>query len=161
MLGAARVSAVVVLVLLGLGGCAPVPINEGELAAMRGAPKPSSDEAAQRAVKAFFGDALFDAPAARWEFQAPAQNVIAFGLYARPHLDDGYIKAAGGRAAGWFLCGKINGKNRMGGYTGFQPFYVYFSPTTRDTVIDGAIDGGADSTAAATVCAVAYPGVKQ
>jgi hypothetical protein len=44
------------------------------------------------------------------------------------------------REFGWFMCGEVNGKNRMGGYVGFRPFFVYFSPTAPDTVQDGAIE---------------------
>jgi hypothetical protein len=37
------------------------------------------------------------------------------------------------------MCGEINSKNRMGGYTGFSRFFVHFSPTVPDRVDFGQI----------------------
>jgi hypothetical protein len=81
---------------------------------MMNAPKPSSSETAQAAVKAYFAESLFDADAARYRFPLPPVQ--------------GSWIISNGRHFGWFLCGEINGKNRMGGYTGFQTFFAYFSP---------------------------------
>jgi hypothetical protein len=43
------------------------------------------------------------------------------------------------RHFGWFMCGELNGKNRMGGYTGYKTFFAYFSPTVPDRVVDATI----------------------
>jgi hypothetical protein len=37
------------------------------------------------------------------------------------------------------MCGEINRKNRMGGYTGFDQFIAYFSTTKPDTVVNALI----------------------
>src|SRR3954451_5386884 len=94
-----------------------------ETSIMNSALRPSSQEAANAAVQRYFDKTLFDAPAARWRFN-------------RVPVRDGLLKT---RQFGWFMCGEINGKNRMGGYTGWHEFLAYFSPTQRDVVIDGNI----------------------
>jgi hypothetical protein len=99
--------------------------NSAERAAMAAAPKPSSPEAAQAAVKAFFAQRLIDPTAPLYRFPLPPTlAVISIG---RSHF------------AGWLICGEINSKNRMGGYTGFDQFIAQFSPTTPDLVIDGLV----------------------
>jgi hypothetical protein len=87
------------------------PPTAAEIAIMQAAQKPSSQEAAGQAVKDYFADSLFDAEAARYQFPLPP----AQGSFLTPK----------GREFGWFMCGKINGKNRMDGYTGYKTFYPY------------------------------------
>ena len=94
---------------------------------LNSAVKPSSQEAAQEAVKQYFERSLFDPEAARYRLPLPPTRGSRLAL----------LKAD--REFGWFMCGEINGKNRMGGYTGYKTFFVYFSPTVPDTVVDGAI----------------------
>ena len=87
--------------------------------------KPSSWEAAQAATKRYFSRSLLDPDATQYQFSVqPIQG----------HLTMGSV-----REVGWFMCGQISGKNRMGGYTGYHTFVVHFSPTIPDTVEDGTI----------------------
>jgi hypothetical protein len=109
--------------LLPLTACAPAPPIAAEIAMMQAAPKPSSPEAAEQAVKDYFAESLFDAEAARYQFPLPP-------------IQGSFLQT---RQFGWFMCGKINGKNRMGGYTGYKTFFAYFSPTQADKFVDGAI----------------------
>jgi hypothetical protein len=113
--------------LLALAGCAPSAPTASEIQIMQSAPKPSNPEAAQAAVQKYFENALFDAPAARWKFPFPP-------------IQGSVRTTAGLREFGWFMCGELNGKSRMGGYDGWHTFIVYFLPTKQDVVIDGSID---------------------
>lgn len=120
---------------MALGGCAtaPAPPTQAEVQAMYGAVKPSNPEVAQRAVRRFFEPRLFDAPAALYKFPLPpVQGSRTFGKE---------------RQFGWFICGELNGKNRMGGYTGYSPFLVFFSPTNPDMIEDSLL-GDTDDYAA-------------
>lgn len=44
------------------------------------------------------------------------------------------------RRFGVFVCGTINSKNRLGGYTGRTTFMAYFDPNAVDTVLTGRLD---------------------
>jgi hypothetical protein len=58
--------------------------------------------AQQTAVKSYFDANLLDMPSARWKWPAVSEK--------KPMI----------------YCGWVNAKNRMGAYTGWQPFYVVF-----------------------------------
>jgi hypothetical protein len=116
---------IVCFALTGCVGAPGAPPSPNEIQTMQNAPKPSSQEAAQEAVKRYFEESLFDAPAARYQFPLPPTQ--------------GSVRSGAMRYFGWFMCGEVNGKNRMGGYTGFKTFFAYFSPTIQDKVIDGTI----------------------
>jgi hypothetical protein len=107
--------------------CTTQPPNPDEAQAMQSALKPSSPEAAQKAVKAYFDKTLIDPTAPLYRFPRPPV-LGAVGGKGLPGL------SVNPRRVGWFMCGEINSKNRMGGYTGFQQFFVHFSPTAPDTV---------------------------
>lgn len=51
--------------------------------------------AEQQQIKKYFDNIFYDGPAARWQFAYKSDAVV---------------------------CGFVNGKNRIGGYTGWQPF---------------------------------------
>jgi hypothetical protein len=119
-----RIIAACAVALL-LGSCAPKPPTSAELQTMQTAPKPSSDVAAQAAVKGYFERTLFDPNAAQYRFPLPPVQ--------------GRAVVAQMREFGWFMCGDMNGKNRMGGYGGYKPFFVHFSPTIPDKVDDGTV----------------------
>lgn len=40
------------------------------------------------------------------------------------------------RRYGWVACGNINAKNRLGGYTGREPFFVFIDAQTREVEVD-------------------------
>jgi len=120
--------------ILQLASCAPKSPTPEDIAIMQSAPKPSSQKAAENAVKSYFVDKLFDDETARWQFSLPPVR--------------GSIHSLIKNEAGWFMCGKVNAKNRMGGYTGYTTFFAYFSPNEPDKVVDGAIVnsyGGVDA----------------
>lgn len=56
----------------------------------------------------------------------------------------------------YFVCGEVNSKDKLGGYTGFTPFYVRFS-TGRRRVVAKAVE--IDVFAAPAGCAQAARGV--
>ena len=109
-----------------LAGCvAAAPDTAAELAIMRAAPKPSSEQAAERAVQAYFQTKLMDPTEPLYHFPLPPK-LCAVGM----------LKT---RQVGWMICGEINSKNRTGGYAGFERFFAYFSPRVPDTVVDALI----------------------
>lgn len=108
-----------------LAACASAPPDANETMALQSAIKPSSPQAAQAAVKKYFDKRLIDSESARWDFDRPPVQ--------------GATGMLRGRMVGWMMCGQLNSKNRMGGYTGFDQFFVYFSPTVPDTVQVGLI----------------------
>ena len=135
-----------------LSGCKPPAITQEEVASAIAAPQPSSEAAAHAAAMAYFNGSLFDPEAARWKFLPLKNSVFAISFMGRGvFAENGYIRNHGNRAAGWFMCGFVNGKNRFGGYAGEQPFFVYFSPATRDAVVEGDVGD-----AAAAVCGAVY-----
>ncbi len=119
------------IVLVALSACAPPPPTSAELQTMQTAIQPSSPAAAQAAVKAYFAKTLIDPTAPLYQFPvAPVQGKATVGQM---------------REFGWFMCGTINSKNRMGGYGGNRPFFVHFAPAVADKVDDGTI-GDTDDT---------------
>lgn len=111
-----------------LTACAVTP-NPTELSQVQQAAMPSV-KAAQADVKNYFDNRLIDPESARYQF--------------RP-LKRGFSDLAiGRRSAGVFMCGTVNSKNRLGGYTGQTPFIAYFNPvsTKPEAVLLG--DEGAD-----------------
>lgn len=118
-----------VIAFAGLVSCQSGP-TPAEIQTMQSALKPSSQATAEVAVKAYFDGVLIDAPSARWKFPLPPTR----GAFV-PRIGSA-------REFGWFLCGEVNAKNRMGGYTGYYTFFAHFSPTRRDVVIDGTTDDG-------------------
>jgi hypothetical protein len=58
--------------------------------------------AQQAAIKSHFDGQMLDMPSARWKWPAISKS--------RPEI----------------YCGWVNAKNRLGAYTGWQPFFVQF-----------------------------------
>ena len=104
--------AVSVLAALLAAGCA-TPISPKKLAtADYGPPPPANYE---EIVKARFSRVLIDPTSPIYEIR-------------RPHK--GYTKQSSlfdtQESFGWVVCGTVNSKNRMGGYTGGAPFFTLF-----------------------------------
>jgi hypothetical protein len=135
-------SGIFICVLLTLANCAGPAPTQAELQTGATAMKPSSWEAAQSAVKKYFARSLFDPDAAQYRF--PVQPI------------NGQLTMGTVREFGWFMCGQINGKNRMGGFVGYHPFIVYFSPNTADTVQDCTLSEGDDLPLVAGWCKGLY-----
>lgn len=75
----------------------------GELAAPRELPLPL-----RQGIMRFLNARMLDGPASRYKWPAQRKSKLLY-------------------------CGWINGKNTMGGYVGWRPFYVYFS-------LDGTVE---------------------
>jgi hypothetical protein len=117
-------SPAVAFIALILAACVAKP-SSPEIQMMETAVKPTSADTAQAAVKAYFDRTLIDPQSATYRFPFP--------------VTQGSLTTADVRQFGWFMCGEINSKNRLGGYTGYDTFLVYFSPTVADQVADGSI----------------------
>lgn len=63
----------------------------------------------EQIVKDFYSRSLFDPYSAVYTFQSPVR---------------GWAGSARGIQYGWYVCGTLNAKNRMGGYVGVKPFYA-------------------------------------
>jgi len=94
-----------ILALAFLCSCATVPTREQIDAADCG-PFPSGHE---EAIKAIISPRLLDPYSAMFTFTRPKKGWNGMG--SEPIY-------------GWFLCGTVNAKNRLGGYVGAQPFYA-------------------------------------
>jgi hypothetical protein len=136
--------ATVIAVVLLVGGCTTTQPSVTEIAQAGPGPTP---EAAQAAVKAAFAKSLIDPASVMYQFDRTPIYATAGAL------DD--------KHTGWMMCGLINSKNRMGGYTGNENFWALFSSADGKTfnVIDSQIgDGSGDyrHMSANTLCASAY-----
>lgn len=89
-----------------LMGCVKPPAPE-EIRAANYGPPPANYQAT---IKADFNKLLIDPTSPIYTFDKPFKSYTA------------------GQPAtyGWTICGTLNSKNRMGGYTGAAPFYVIF-----------------------------------
>lgn len=110
--------------VFGLGGCASPPTPEDWNAA-RAAPKPTSEDSAQKAVVTYFAGVLKDPDSAKYRFMPVVNGIARMGSLTMK---------------GWFMCGTINAKNSFGGYTGAEPFLAYFEPSTTDQISQGTVD---------------------
>lgn len=98
------------LVLM-LGACA-APISQERIATADYGLPPSENY--QEVVKASFAQILIDPTSPIYEFAGPPEKG-----YVRQspmlNLPEGF---------GWKVCGMVNSRNRMGGYSGSVPFFV-------------------------------------
>ena len=99
-------------------GCAAPQITQEQLAQATSAPAPASQAAAEQTVRDYYRHILKYPDSALYNFQMLKNGVWVDGL-----------------VYGWFLCGEVNAKNSVGGYTGYKPFFVHFS-TDNPTGID-------------------------
>lgn len=123
---------------LALAGCNTVAPavstgpTDSDRALMQSAKKPTSQAAAEKAVRSYFEKTLKDPESARYTYM-PMQN---------GYVDLGGPLTSGKREVGWFVCGTVNAKNSYGGYVGQRVFMTHFNRITVDSVDDGAIDSG-------------------
>ena len=125
-MGKAR-KALTTAMMLTFGACAAQPPSPAEMAMMQNAPKPTSQQAAEKAVIGYFADTLRDPDSAQYSFETPKR---------------GQLIDVGRREFGWFMCGTLSAMNPRGRYMGARAFLAYFDPHTEDRVIDGALDRG-------------------
>jgi len=100
------------LLLLTLVGCATMP-SQQEIANLDYGQPISIDY--KKAIKTFFAETLYDPYSAHYRFGTPTKIWIK-----DPPL------AGGGITAGYAVATKINAKNRLGGYTGYQNYLFIF-----------------------------------
>lgn len=108
-----RTAASLLTSLLLIAGCATAPMAPEKLAAADYGPPPPSNY--EEIIKARFSSTLIDPTSPLYEIGQPrkgyTQRDSAFGT---------------GESFGWVVCGTVNSKNRMGGYTGWAPFFTLF-----------------------------------
>jgi len=98
-----------------LSGCASEGLKK-EAASFNFGTAPASDQVAA-SVPAFFNNVLIDPFSAHYQYSAPYKAWLKAGL----------IQGGGVAWEGWAVDVAVNAKNRMGGYTGWQPYHVAFS----------------------------------
>ena len=98
-----------ILAVLFIAGCVQRPTAEQIAAADHGA----YPEQYETLIKSYYEGILIDPTSPIYTFEAPQKGYIAASI-----LHDVPT------TFGWRVCGTINAKNRMGGYTGRKPFYA-------------------------------------
>lgn len=111
-MGIAKKIALAVLLMIPSACATPMP-PEKIASADYGPPPPAHY---QQLVKDKFAMVLIDPTTPLYNFPSPPKK--------------GYVKESRRfgteEAFGWVVCGTVNSKNRMGGYTGASPFFVLF-----------------------------------
>lgn len=128
----------VVSMLAACAGSDPTPTPD-EVSRIHAMPRPINQDAGDQAAKAWFQANLKDPESARYgPFRQPVSGVLALpNLNSRGGRDFEHYGST--RYVGWFMCGEVNAKNSYGGYTGFEPFMVYFDPVDPTAASDGWI----------------------
>lgn len=122
-----KASLVVALTTLTLVSACATPVSPEKLAsADYGPPPPAGYE---EVIKARFHPMLIDPTSPIYEFRAPRKG------YTMP---SSAFKTW--EAYGWVVCGTVNSKNRMGGYSGRTPFFTLFSGGQMIAFIPGEAD---------------------
>lgn len=98
---------------LNIGGCALVMKTPDNWAALDAGLKPDYEEA-KALTQTAIADSLFDPDSAKFRNWSPLVKVLY--NYASTSTTE----------AVWALCVEVNGKNRFGGYVGYEWFYVKF-----------------------------------
>ena len=102
----------IVAALVFLEGCATSIPPEVIATADYGPPPPANY---QQMIKDDFAQVLIDPTSPLYSFGSPAKGYTREAPMFGTH-----------QAFGWRVCGTVNSKNRMGGYTGQVPFFVLF-----------------------------------
>lgn len=100
------------VVTLALTACATQVSQEKIASADYGTPPPAN---AEQIIKRHFDLKLVDGGSARYRIGAPAKSYLKESPLFGTHETFGYRQ-----------CGLVNAKNRMGGYTGYSPFAVFW-----------------------------------
>jgi hypothetical protein len=123
-----------------LTGCAidPRPTPD-EMSRIHAMPRPVDQNAAEQTAREWLQANLKDPDSARYgAFRQPVGGVLALpNLNSRGGQDFEHYGSM--RYVGWFMCGEVNAKNSYGGYTGFEPFMVWFDPSNPTVARDGWI----------------------
>lgn len=124
------------ITITGFTACA-TPISAEKAANADYGPAPTKGY--QEAIKSYFARNLIDPTSPLYEFEKPKQ-----GYFKNSPLFETK------ESFGWLVCGRLNSKNRFGGYTGSAPFVVLMKGNTvtqklvgnpDDTIINGYIHG--------------------
>jgi len=97
----------IILVALVFSGCGGKRLTIEELRNSDFGPYPDNYE---EIIKNYFHFKLFDPYSAQYTFGEPIKR---------------YVRS--GEIFGWGVCGTVNAKNRLGGYTGAEQFWVIIS----------------------------------
>ena len=141
------VRAPILLSVLALSGCgvAMQQVSPAEQQRAAYALQPSSQAAIEHAVVTYFSDILVDPDSAKFRLLPPMQGHVIRGTFYDQN-----------RMFGWFVCGTVNAKNRMGGYAGQSEFFAYFNPARRDEIAFATIDRPGAERAATNSCQDVY-----
>lgn len=102
--------------LLSLSACA-TSISQERLAKADYGPAPSKNY--QETIKKHFAKTLIDPTSPLYTFKEPKKGYTKRSPMFKTNED-----------FGWVVCGTINSKNRMGGYTGKAPFFTLMKGNT-------------------------------
>lgn len=105
-----RASAILGALCLALAGCAVGPTAD-QIATADYGPPPGPDH--QQLIKDWFAERLIDPTSPLYTFRRPVQAYIRKSPLYGTEL-----------TFGWAVCGTVNAKNRMGGYTGRELFFT-------------------------------------
>jgi hypothetical protein len=110
-----------------LTACGQISSVSEQFQEAQSAVRPSSEEAAERAVVAYF---------------AKAENVPEAAGYSFNPVVNGVVDSPGLSEAGWFMCGNVSTPNPDGRLGRVWPFIAHFDLKTPDHVADGEIERG-------------------
>ncbi len=99
--------------LFSLLSCASMQPTQLEISSANYGPVP--EDIKEKAIAAI-GRTLIDPWSARYRFCGPFREYLRSGPVWNQNV-----------TYGWMLCGEVNSKNRLGGYTGWQEIAVFFS----------------------------------
>lgn len=100
---------------LAVTGCASADMQKQAASFNFGAP-PTADQV-EKSVPAYFTNVLIDPFSAHYQYGVPYKAWLKAGL----------IQGGGIAWEGWAVDVNVNAKNRLGGYTGWQPYHVAFT----------------------------------
>lgn len=108
-----RTWAILGVMCLGLAGCATRP-TASQIATADYGSRPGPEH--QQLIKDWFAERLIDPTSPLYTFREPVKGYIGKSpLYGTE------------MTFGWVVCGTVNAKNRMGGYTGREIFFTIFN----------------------------------
>jgi hypothetical protein len=112
--GGRHIGRLTILILVGvmLASCGTPPTAEQLRNADHGAPPGPGH---QQVIKDWYAERLID----------PTSPLYTFGTPVRGYTQENPIYGSK-LEFGWIVCGTVNAKNRMGGYTGREAFFTLF-----------------------------------
>ena len=113
-----------ILSTMALGACSTGPSKTEIANADYGSPPIQYEEI----IKAYYAERLIDPTSPLYTFDEPRKSWIkSSAMYGTE------------QTFGWRVCGTVNAKNRMGGYTGRKPFFALFRDGQLVFINDGSL----------------------